>query len=254
MDNDDDFSVLDIGKDKNLEWAQDTVDPNSEVPDDQPVTYFGTNTYPVSTPSDIPSMDVIREEYGPIPEFKPTELPPTTRTPTMDRSAQEELQRERVFIGMDYDELDSYVSAEILKDLIALIGGDTSGQFRLCVCSPRAAEIGALVRDNYMRKKIDFQNGMYDSCDTWIRYFRKRTPSLPPGIKPPYLENKKVGPSLEVKPAIFSPRKPQPNLDRYVRERPVPPMMSPNFARSPSRVVNPYAPAIQLFSGKKISK
>lgn len=201
-------------------------------------TIFPPSTVPEDSDESLPKS----------PGFKPYEIPPVRKVESLDTSSHAEVQKPRAYIGMDYENLDSYTSTAIISDLLALAGSDTSAQFRVCVCSPRAAEIASLVRGTNLARTLDFQNGMFENCATWVRYFTARPPKVPTGLKPAVIENKKVGPST-VKPAkLFSPYKGQPSVDRIVNERPLPYGNNPNTMPSPSRVVNPYAPAIQLFS------
>lgn len=200
-------------------------------------------TFPPSTVQEVSEDNRPRS-----PGFKQYEIPSVRKIESLDTSAHAEVQKPRAYIGMDYESLDNYASTAIISDLLALAGSDTSSQVRVCVCSPHSAEIAALVRGTNLSRALDFQNGMFENCATWIRYFTLKPPKIPTGLKPAVIENKKVGPST-VKPAkLFSPYKGQPNVDRIVNERPLPYGNNPNTMPSPSRVVNPYAPAIQLFS------
>lgn len=203
-------------------------------------------TFPPSTVSETYEDDAPKS-----PGFKPYEIPNVRKVESLDTSAHTEIQKPRAYIGMDYENLNSHASTAIISDLIALAGGDTSSQFRVCVCSPQAAEIAGLVRGTNLARVLDFQNGMFENCATWIRYFTNKPPKVPAGLKPTVLEDKKVGPSTAKPARLFSPYKGQPSVDRVVNERPLPYGNNPNTMPSPSRVVNPYAPAIQLFSSPK---
>jgi hypothetical protein len=203
----------------------------------------------IMAPSVLPKRDTYAEGIN-IPKFITPALPDVKRTESVDTSSVVTNSLPQLYIGIIYESLDAYTTTSIIQDLIALAGQDSLAGYVTCVCSPNAAELEPLVRGTSIARRIVFQTGQLDKCGTVVRYYRNKVPPLPRGLAPSVLENKRVGPSLEPLRPTFTSNKPEPNIYRTPTTRPLPTGNNPAYMPSPSRVVNPYAPAIQLFSTK----
>lgn len=168
------------------------------------------------------------------------DLPKVTRTEQLDLSKHHKLSIPTEGFGVVYEALDGKTIAAIARDILN-ITSELPATLRLTVYSPNATELRAAlgVMD------VDFSSGMFDKCGAWKVYFTTKAPKAPTGVKFDFTQ--KLGMDKLTKP-VFTDRKSYPNIDRVV-DRIVPLSQGPNQLKSPpNRAVNPWAPAIQLFS------
>jgi hypothetical protein len=168
------------------------------------------------------------------------DLPRVTKTEQLDLSKHHKLSIPTEGFGVVYESLDGNTIAAIARDILN-ITAELPPTKRLVVYSPNATELKAAlgVLD------VDFSNGMFERCGAWKAYYLTKAPKPPAGVKFDFIQ--KLGVDKLTKP-VFTDRKSYPNIDRVV-DRIIPLSQGPNQLKSPpNRAVNPWAPAIQLFS------
>ena len=168
------------------------------------------------------------------------DLPKVTKTEQLDLSKHHKLSIPTEGFGVVYESLDGKTVAAITRDILN-ITSELPATKRLVVYSPNATELKAAIGV----LDVDFSNGMFERCGAWKAYFLTKAPKPPQGVKFDFLQ--KLGTDKVTKP-VFTDRKSYPNIDRVV-DRVIPLSQGPNQLKSPpNRAVNPWAPAIQLFS------
>lgn len=168
------------------------------------------------------------------------DLPKVTRTEQMDLSRHHKLSIATEGFGVVYEVLDGRTVAAIARDILN-ITSELPATKRLVVYSPNATEL----RTSLGVMDVDFSSGMFEKCGAWKVYYVTKAPKPPQGVKFDFLH--KIGIDKIRKP-VFTDRKSYPNIDRVV-DRVIPLSQGPNQLKSPpNRAVNPWAPAIQLFS------
>lgn len=167
-------------------------------------------------------------------------LPKVTKTEQLDLAKHHKMSMPTEGFGVVYETLDGKTVAAITRDILN-ITSELPATKRLVIYSPNATELKAAmgVLD------VDFSNGMFDRCGAWKAYYVTKAPKPPQGIKFDFVQ--RLGTDKIAKP-VFTDRKSYPNIDRVV-DRVIPLSQGPNQLKSPpNRAVNPWAPAIQLFS------
>lgn len=172
-------------------------------------------------------------------------LPKVTRTEQLDLSKHHKLSIPTEGFGVVYETLDGKTVAAITRDILN-ITSELPATKRLVIYSPNATELKAAIGV----LDVDFSNGMFERCGAWKAYYVKKVPKPPAGVKFDFTQ--KLGVDKLAKP-VFTDRKSYPNIDRVV-DRVIPLSQGPNQLKSPpNRAVNPWAPAIQLFSSTQTS-
>lgn len=173
------------------------------------------------------------------------DLPKTTRTEQLDLSKHHKMSIPTEGFGVVYERLDGRTIAAIARDILS-ITAELPATVRLVVYSPNATELRAAIGV----LDVDFSSGMFDKCNAWKVYYVTKAPKPPKGVKFDFTS--KIGVDKNTRP-VFTDRKSYPNIDRVV-DRIVPLSQGPNQLKSPpNRAVNPWAPAIQLFSSTQES-